>query len=173
MWITAACVIFLVGLSRAVTAMHYPTDILAGWALGLIVAWICLTLEKKVKNEWTRHLILLAVSLPGVFFVRTDDYFTSLGLLIGLIAAIRFEEKFVRFSDTRNVFAMILRLIGAFAIYYVMNTLLKLPFSKDFLTGGTLPAFLTRTARYALIIFTIIGIWPMAFPLFEKIGRRG
>ncbi len=173
MWITAACVIFLVGLSRAVTAMHYPTDILAGWALGLIVAWVCVTLEKKVKNEWTRHLILLAVSLPGVFFVRTDDYFTSLGLLIGLIAAIRFEEKFVRFSDTRNVFAMILRLIGAFAIYYVMNTLLKLPFSKDFLTGGTLPAFLTRTARYALIIFTIIGIWPMAFPLFEKIGKKG
>ena len=172
MWIAAAVITFLVGISRAVAGMHYPTDIMAGWVLGLAGAGICLLLEKKVKNEWIRHLILLVSALPGLFFVRTEDYFTSLGLLIGLIAAIHYEERFVNYRDTRNILAMILRVAGAFAIYYVMNTLLKLPFSKDYLSGGTLGAFLIRAARYGMIIFTIFGIYPKAFPLFEKIGVK-
>ena len=173
MWITAAVVIALVGLSRAVAGMHYPTDILAGWALGLLAAGICLLLEKKVKNAWLRHGILLLSALPGLLFVRTEDYFTSLGLLIGLIAAIHFEAKYVNFADTRNVWAMILRAAGAIAIYFALNTLLKLPFPRDFLAGGSLGALLVRTARYALIIFAIIGLYPKTFPLFEKIGRKG
>ena len=172
MWIAAIAITFLVGVSRAVTGMHYPTDILAGWALGLVGAGICLLLEKKVKNEWIRHLILLVSVLPGLFFVRTEDYFTSLGLMIGLIGAIHFEKKFVNFKDTRNLWAMILRLIGAFALYYALNTLLKLPFSREFLASGTLNAFLIRAARYAVIIFVIIGIYPKIFPLFEKIGKK-
>ena len=93
---------------------------------------ICLLLEKKVKNAWLRHGILLVSALPGLFFVRTEDYFTSLGLLAGLIAAIHFEEKFVNFRDTRNIWAMIVRVAGAFAVYYALNTLLKLPFSKHY-----------------------------------------
>ena len=172
MWIAAVVITFLVGVSRAVNGMHYPTDILAGWAIGLAGAGICLLLEKKVKNEWIRHLILLLSVLPGLFYVRTEDYFTSLGLLIGLIAAIHFEEKFINFRDTRNIWALILRVAGAFVLYYVLNTLLKLPFSKAFLSGGTLGAYLVRTARYGLIIFAIIGVYPMAFPLFEKIGKK-
>ena len=172
MWVIAIVMAFLVGLSRAVTGMHYPTDILAGWALGLAGAGICLLLEKKVKNEWVRHLILLATVLPGLFFVRTEDYYTSLGLMIGIIAAIHFEEKFVKFQDTRNIWAMILRVAGALVIYYVMNTLLKLPFSKEFLSSGTMEAFLVRLVRYALIIFVAIGIYPKVFPLFEKVGKK-
>ena len=172
MWIAAVLITFLVGASRALNGMHYPTDILAGWALGLAGAGICLLLEKKVKNEWVRHLILLASVLPGLFFVRTEDYYTSLGLLTGLIAAIHFEKKFVNFRDTRNIWAMILRVLGAFAIYYVLNTLLKLPFSREFLSGGTMGSFLVRAARYSLIIFTIIRVYPMVFPLFEKIGKK-
>ena len=168
MWIVAVVLCLLVGVSRAATGMHYPTDILAGWGLGLVCAGICLLLEKKVKNSWIRHLILLLFALPGVAFVRTEDYYTALGLMIGLILALHFEEKFVNFRDTRNIGAMVLRLVGAFAIYFVLNPLLKLPFSREFLAGGTLGAYLIRTARYAVIIFAIIGVYPKAFPLFEK-----
>ena len=172
MWILACAAVLFIGVSRAITGMHYPTDILAGWALGLVCAGICLLLESKVRNGWIRHLILLVSVLPGIFFVRTEDYFTALGLLLGLIAAIHYEEKFVNFSDTRNIWAMILRVAGAFALYFVLNTLLKLPFSKDFLGDGSLLSLLVRTARYTVIIFLIMGVYPKVFPLFDKIGKK-
>ena len=170
-WIVAVALTLLVGISRVATGMHYPTDVFGGWALGLIGIVVFRFLD-KIKKEWVRYLIILITVLPGLIYVRTQDYFTSLGLLIGLMIVIPFESRFVRFQDTRNVLAMILRTVLAFAIYYVLNTLLKLPFSSEFLGSGTLAALLVRTARYAIIIFVIIGIFPMVFPLFEKIGKK-
>ena len=55
----------------------------------------------------------------------------------------------------------------------MLNTLLKLPFNKEFLKSETMPAFLVRTARYAVIIFVIIGVYPKLFPLYERIGKKG
>ena len=78
----------------------------------------------------------------------------------------------MNFRDTRNIWAMIVRVAGAFAVYYALNTLLKLPFSKEFLAGGSMKALGVRAARYAVIIFMIVGIYPKIFPLFEKIGKK-
>ena len=66
---------------------------------------------------------------------------------------------------------MVLRILGALLLYVVLNTLLKLPFDKQFLAGTTLSAFFIRTARYAIIMFLIMGVYPMIFPRFERIGR--
>ncbi len=171
MWIVAVAITLMVGISRVAVGMHYPTDVMAGWAVGLAGIAI-LSFLNKLENEYIRYLILLLFALPGVFYVRTQDYFTSLGLLIGLIIEIPFEQKFVKFRDTRYVPAMILRTIFAFVIYFVLNTLLKLPFDRAFLDSGSIAAFLVRTARYAVIIFVIIGVYPKIFTLYEKIGKN-
>ncbi len=167
-WIIAAVLTLLVGTFRVVTGNHYPTDVLAGWALGFAVMEVFDLLERHVHKEWIRHLILLSAALPGLFYVRTADYFTSFGLLIGATAAIPFERKYVNFQDTRNVPAMILRASGAFVIYFGLNTLLKMPFSKEFLDSAGFGAFMVRTARYTINMFVIMGVYPMVFPLFEK-----
>ena len=173
-WLFAVVLSLLVGFSRVATGNHYPTDVLAGWVLGFAVILIFELLDRYVRKEWIRHIILLAVALPGLFFVRTEDYFTSLGLLIGAIAAIPFERSYVGFQDTRNIWAKLLRIIGAFLIYLVLNTLLKLPFRKEFLESASFLALLVRTARYAVILFVIMGVYPKVFPLFEKVkGREG
>ena len=173
MWAAAMILTLLVGISRVVCGMHYPTDVLAGWAMGFAAAGIIALLEKKMKKEWVRHLILLALALPGLFYVRTQDYFTSLGLLIGFIAVIPFERRYVRFQNTKSILAMILRTLFAFGIYFVLNTLLKMPFSREFLDSGSLGALLIRTARYAVIIFVMFGIYPMVFPWYEKLACSG
>jgi len=172
LWSLAGIMTVVVGFSRVVAGMHYPTDVLAGWALGFAVIGIFALLDRYIKKEWAIHLILLISAIPGLFYVRTTDYFTALGCLIGAIAAIWFERKYVNYEDTRRFPAMLLRVIGAILIYLVVNTLLKLPFDKDFLAGTSIAAFLIRTARYAIIMFLILGVYPMMFPTFERVGKK-
>ena len=167
-WITVILPL-LIGVSRFVVGVHYPTDVLAGWAVGLFAVAVCALLENVVKNENIRGLIILATALPGIFWCDSQDYFTALGLLAGMVIAVPFEKKYVNFKDTRKIPAMILRVVGAFAIYYALNTLLKLPFSREWLESGTLGAHLIRSLRYAVCLFVIIGVYPRCFPLFERI----
>jgi len=68
---------------------------------------------------------------------------------------------------------MILRIIGLFALYFVLNTVLKLPFDKEILCQKTMPAFLACAARYATIIFGIIGIYPNVFPMLVDLAGKG
>ena len=172
MWTLVVLLALLIGVSRFIVGVHYPTDVLAGWAVGFAAIGVNILLEKFVRKEWTRYAILLAVSLPGIFWCTSRDYFTALGLLIAATVAFPYEEKYIRFRDTRNPAAMILRCVGAFAIYFALNTLLKMPFSKEFLDNGTLGANLIRTARYAVILFVVLAVYPRVFPVFEKIRLK-
>ncbi len=172
MWTLAILMPLLIGLSRISVGVHYPTDVLAGWAIGLAAIGFNVLLEKKVKKEWGRYAILLVLTVPGIFWCTSRDYFTALGLLIAAAVAFPYEEKHVKFQDTRNPWAMILRTAGAFAIYFALNTLLKMPFSKEWLDSGVLAANLVRTARYAVILFIVLGVYPRVFPIFEKIGKK-
>lgn len=170
MWWLAVIVPVLIGLSRFAVGVHYPTDVVAGWLVGLAAVAFSALLEKKIRTERVRNLILLAMTVPGIFWCTSRDYFTALGLLIGMVTAFPYEKKYVRFQDTRNVFAMILRVLGAFVIYAVLNTVMKLPFDKEWLNNGTMGANLIRSARYAILLFVLVGVYPRVFPVFEKIG---
>jgi undecaprenyl-diphosphatase len=50
---------FLIGLSRVYLGVHYPTDVLAGWAAGIAWALLCWLaaywLEKRGKVEPARE----------------------------------------------------------------------------------------------------------------------
>ncbi len=169
MWTLAIIMPLLIGVSRFIVGAHYPTDVLAGWVLGFLAMAFGALLNKKVPSLWLRYVILLVVALPGVFWCSSRDYYTTLGTLLGIVAVIPFEKKFVNFQDTRNVAAMILRVAGAIALYLGLNWLMKKPFSAEYLNSGELGANLIRTARYAIILFVLLGVYPKVFPLFEKI----
>ena len=168
-WFVAVVIALLIGLSRFIVGVHYPTDVLVGWVIGILAILFSILMEKVVKREWLRYVILLVISLPGILWCSSRDYYSSLGMLIGMTAAVPFEMKYVNFRDTRNPFAMILRVAGAFAIYLVLNKVLKMPFSTEWLDSGKLVPNLVRTARYAIILFIVIGVYPKVFPVFEKI----
>ena len=172
MWTLAVVMPLLIGLSRIAVGVHYPTDVLGGWAVGLLAIGFNILLAKYVKKEWMRYVIVLAVTVPGIFWCTSRDYFTALGLLIAAAVAFPYEEKYIQFKDTRNIWAMILRAAGSFAIYFALNKLLKMPFSKEWLDSGELLANLVRTARYAIILFVVIAVYPRVFPLFEKVGKK-
>ena len=173
-WVTALAFVLplLVGVSRVVVGAHFPTDVLAGWALGAAVIFFIPWLRRKIKNRGVFYCVIVLTALPGFFFCTSTDYYSGFGMLIGFLLAEPFEEKYVRFENTRNPIRAVLRIAGGGAVYFGLNTLLKLPFPKALLDAGDLTAHLIRSGRYAIVIFVVIAVYPMLFKLTAKIGKR-
>ena len=153
----------LIGLSRVMLGVHYPTDVLVGWLMGGIVVVLVSWLQRKVRKKWILHLILFLTALPGMFYCNTADYYTCVGLMAGLFLAIAFEERYVRFENTKDPAECVIRILGGFAVYALLNTGLKLPFSKEFLASGTTAAYMVRFVRYILVGFVTLGVYPLVF----------
>ena len=80
-----------------------------------------------------------------------------------------FENKC---ENTSNIFRCILRTVGGGLIYFGLNEVLKLPFPKELLDAGNVVSQLIRVLRYAAVIFTVIGVYPMLFKLTDKIWSK-
>lgn len=169
-WMAAVAVLVtvLVGCSRFCLGVHYPTDVLCGWMLGLAALFFIPWLQARFSRKWVFYLVLLAASLPGCFYCKTADYYTALGMSIGFFAGNLFEERFVRFENTKSPLKSALRLAGGGVVYFGLNALLKLPFDPVFLSSAVPLAYGVRVVRYAVILFIIVAVYPMAFDRFGK-----
>ena len=166
-WVIACILLFLIGFSRVFVGVHFITDVLCGWLLGSAIIAINSSLRKRL-SEAAMYGILILVSLPGIFYCTSNDYFTGLGLMIGIFGGFLFEKRFVNFEGTKKPLMCIIRLVCGLGLFVGLNAVLKLPFSSAFLESGTMAAMLVRTARYAVLSFVDIAIYPMAFKLFDK-----
>ena len=163
--VIAVVLTLLIGVSRFCLGVHYPTDVLCGWLLGLVIIVAVPRLQQRFHNQRLFYGLLLLLGLPGFFYCKSSDFFTGNGMLVGFVLGVAFEEKYVNFENTRSPLRSVLRVLGGVAVFFGLNTLLKLPFSKDFLENGTMAAYLVRTLRYAVVIFVDLGVYPLVFRL--------
>ncbi|WP_292365060.1 MULTISPECIES: phosphatase PAP2 family protein [unclassified Methanoculleus] len=78
-WVFAVVTAFLIGGSRVVLGVHFPTDVVAGWAVGVVVLLGFLALEKPVGRR------VAALPLSGQAFVA---FAGSLALALASFAAL-------------------------------------------------------------------------------------
>lgn len=152
----------LIGLSRVYLGVHYPTDVMLGWILGIIMVFVLGTVEHKFGYK-IGFLSVLVIGAAGFFFCRDNEFYSSYGITLGLLFGFMYEEKAVNFEKATKWWSYILRPVLGAAIFAALSTILKIPgkaISAEWL------ALLYRLVRYAVSTFVIIGVYPH---LFNKI----
>ena len=160
--IGGSIMVLLISISRVALGVHYPTDVLAGICFG-IVSVIITDRLMEILDKKKLYLLLLVYSCLGIFYCKSNDYYSILGLMIGFTCGDLFDEKYVSFENTKNYLRMVIRTLVGGIIFVMITTLLKMPFTTEVLEAHNLFAYFYRVFRYAISAFLIIGLYPILF----------
>lgn len=129
-WLTwvVGIAVFLIGLSRLYLGVHWPLDILGGWAFGAILLWCFQATARFWRGEAQPfgQQIVLALLLPlvalgiSLLIPGTSDLHTlvtMVGAYVGLSLGFVLEERFVGFDPRAGgLVSQVLKVVVGFAL---------------------------------------------------------
>ena len=153
LWIVAISLMALIGFSRIYLGVHFPTDVLGGWAVGAILLVIYLVLEPRIE-AWLKRASLamqlaLAVVVPLVLLLLypSNDTASSMAVMMGMGVGVALVRRVAPFSAGGPLWQRAVRfLVGAIGLLVVYLGL-KFVFPGE----GEPLYFAMRVVRYALV----------------------
>ena len=161
--ILSCTVAVLVGVSRFALGVHYPSDVLCGFLLGILSVLLIDFLFHKMKIE-ELYLLIALIGIAGTFFCRSEDYFSVFGISLGFMSGERYEKRYIGFENTEDIKKMILRTIIGGIFFLSCSFLLKQIFSS-FSIKQDIIVLLLRSLRYGVASFVVMGLYPYLFSL--------
>ena len=193
--IIAIVITVLVAISRMYIGVHYLTDVLVGAFLGIIITYYLakyLSKKEDLSKIYNIILIISGIALVGLFFYNlislsgssfdseafyfnTEALAKMIGTLVGFVLGVRFENKYVNFSNHNHLLKNILRFALGIAVVMAVRIGLKEIFTlivnpeelvDNQMFLSVLASFLDFL-RYVIMVMVGIGIYPL---LFKKIN---
>jgi len=178
-WVISIVMIVLIGASRPILGVHYVEDVLIGWTVGLVLAFIIYWIwennpipipQSDMTFIGSTVVVTLALTLITGYIVSFGvdytDFITLYGIFAGIAIGERIERK-INFQDkASSVLNGVLRII--LGIVLIALPLFGLSVVFDLLaTDPTLLGYLLRWIRYLTV-----GVFAMSLApyLFVKLG---
>jgi membrane-associated phospholipid phosphatase len=155
-WVVAVVLMLLVGSSRIYLGVHFPTQVLAGWSLGIVTLALYLGLHASIE-KWLLELrlgqqIVLALVAPGALFLihPVDDSAAATAILASMGVGLALGRGRVTWSAEGPWRQRAARFVVGVVGIFVLRLGLKAVFPAE----GEAFYLLFRFVRYSLV-----GLW--------------
>jgi membrane-associated phospholipid phosphatase len=155
-WAMAIALMVLIGFSRIYLGVHFPTDVLAGWAVGAVLLGLYFAVQPRIERKLAELglgvQITLAMAVPIVLLLihPVKDNTTAMAALAGTGVGLALMHRYVPFSAGGPWRQRAARFLVGGAVVLALYLGLKMVFPGE---GSSL------YLAFRFLRFWLIGLW--------------